>query len=350
MKELCLKNISKSFSKNNSPVIDNLNLEIEEGKITALLGPSGCGKTTILKIIAGLLPPSKGKILYNGENITNLPPEKREAVMVFQNHLLFPYMNVEENISFGLKIRHLKKDLINFKVKEILSLVKLEGYEKRKPSELSGGQKQRVALARALVLRPKILLLDEPFSNLDAHLRDEMRELIITLHKKFKTTTIFVTHNQSEAVSISNRIALIFDGKLQQYSKANLFFEQPVSKKVASFFGNNNFLSGIKTGNSITTSIGNFETINNNVPDGKVTLIVRPEAIAICEDNCNCFKAKIKKQNYFGTYSQYSIKIDGKDWIIRSDPNYKKNLEGKTVSLKLPTEKIWVLKENETVN
>ncbi|HIC89358.1 MAG TPA: ABC transporter ATP-binding protein, partial [Anaerolineae bacterium] len=192
MTQVNLLQLSKAYSGSDTYAVHDLTLEIASGQITALLGPSGCGKTTTLKMIAGLLHPTQGDITFDGHSVLGIPAERRGAVMVFQNYLLFPYMSVGENIGFGLKMRGVDRQTIRRKVAEILDLVKLSGFEERRPKQLSGGQQQRVALARALIVEPKVLLLDEPLSNLDAHLRDEMREFILSIQRQLGITTIFV--------------------------------------------------------------------------------------------------------------------------------------------------------------
>ncbi|SVA92633.1 uncharacterized protein METZ01_LOCUS145487, partial [marine metagenome] len=203
-----LSNLSQHYPNTEQPALDRLNLDIESGQLNALLGPSGCGKTTAMKMIAGILMPTGGDILFDGDSVLSTPAERRGAVMVFQNYLLFPYMSVGDNVGFGLKMARVDKSTIKKKVLEMLELVQLPGVEDRKPSQLSGGQQQRIALARALIVEPKILLLDEPLSNLDAHLRDEMRELIRGIQRKMGITTVFVTHDQEEAVMLADKIAL----------------------------------------------------------------------------------------------------------------------------------------------
>ena len=202
MSDLIISNLHKSFPGMDRPAVHNLSLDINTGDLIAFLGPSGCGKTTILKMITGLFQPDSGDIILDNASLLPIATEKRGVVMVFQDYLLFPYMNVNENVGFALKMKGVDKEKIDEKVKDMLELVKLPDIGNRKPKQLSGGQQQRVALARALISKPKLLLLDEPLSNLDAHLRDEMRELIVTIQKKLNVTTVFVTHDQEEAVFI----------------------------------------------------------------------------------------------------------------------------------------------------
>ncbi len=347
MTNITLKNLTKIYDRATEPAVDNLNLKIEAGELVAFLGPSGCGKTTTLKMIAGLHSITSGEVLFNGERVNSVKPEKREVVMVYQNYLLFPYMNVEDNIGFGLKMRHMEKNEINKRVNEILSLVKMEGFGKRKPHELSGGQKQRVALARALVVRPKVLLLDEPLSNLDAHLRDEMRELILKIYKEFDVTIIFVTHDQEEAVQLADRIALMFDGELQQFSPSQDFYERPATKRIASFFGNNNHIPSSKKGNIVSTSMGDFTVRKDlEIPDGKVCMIIRPESIQMGESGENSFEALIHRSIYMGTYIRYRINFGGRHWDVIGGPHYSKNYkEGNKAIFTFPPEKIWLLSE-----
>jgi ABC-type Fe3+/spermidine/putrescine transport system ATPase subunit len=346
MTRVNLRNLCKTYEGADTPAVKNLTLDVEAGELVALLGPSGCGKTTTLKMIAGLLEPTRGDVVFDEELVTAVKPEKREAVMVFQNYLLFPYMTVGENVGFGLKMRRFAKNDINRQVKEMLALVKLEGFEHRRPAQLSGGQMQRVALARALILSPRVLLLDEPLSNLDAHLRDEMRDLIQTLQRQFGLTTIFVTHDQEEAVLLADRIALMFEGQLQQFSTPAEFYEHPSTRRVASFFGNSNFLTGTKKNNVIYTPAGEFATTHTLIPDGPVTMIIRPEAIELGCKGDNSIKALVKRQVYMGTYTRYRIALDHTEWEVFGEPNSGVNLEGSYKEFTLPKEKIWLLADN----
>ena len=214
MTQVSIQKLTKIYPGADTPALDQLSLEIPTGELTALLGPSGCGKTTTMKMIAGLLEPTSGDVTFDGRSVLRDKPEDRGVVMVFQNYLLFPYMSVADNVGFGLKMRKIDPAEIKRRVGEMLDLVKLPDLGDRKPSALSGGQQQRVALARALIVQPDVLLLDEPLSNLDAHLRFEMRDLIRSLQQEMGITTIFVTHDQEEAVVLADRVALILDGQM----------------------------------------------------------------------------------------------------------------------------------------
>ena len=242
MATLELIGLTKRFG--SFTAVDNMNLKAADGEMIALLGGSGCGKTTTLRMIAGFAEPTEGSILVDGEDVAKIPPYKRNIGIFFQNYALFPHMTVFENVAFGLKLQKLKKPEIAQRVAEILTLVKLTGLDKRYPRELSGGQQQRVALARALVTRPHILLLDEPLSNLDAKLRIEMQVEIKRIQKELGITTIIVTHDHEEAVSLADRVIVMHEGKIQQIGSPNEIFERPCSAFVADFMGFSTFIQG----------------------------------------------------------------------------------------------------------
>jgi len=236
-----LKEIKKSFTEGEA-VLDNISLEISKGEFITLLGSSGCGKTTTLRIIAGLEQPDAGSVWLDGREVTGLEPNQRDVNTVFQNYALFPHMNVAENIGYGLKLKKVPKSEIRKKVSQMLELVQLEGYEKRKPSELSGGQKQRVAIARALVNNPKVLLLDEPLGALDLKLRRQMQLELKRLQKRLGITFIYITHDQEEAINMSDRIGVMHEGVLEQLGTPNEVYYQPKTSYVADFVGNANIL------------------------------------------------------------------------------------------------------------
>lgn len=235
-----LKNLTKSFGGNE--VLKGINLKVEQGEFVTLLGSSGCGKTTTLRIIAGLEEPDEGQVILNQKDITMLEPEKRDVNTVFQNYALFPYMNVEQNIGYGLKIKKVPKAEIQKRVKEMLKIVQLEGFEKRRPDELSGGQRQRVAIARAIINSPKVLLLDEPLGALDLKLRRQMQLELKRLQKKLGITFIYITHDQEEAINMSDRIAVMHDGVFEQIGTPNEVYYHPRTSYVADFVGNANVI------------------------------------------------------------------------------------------------------------
>lgn len=296
-----LKEIKKSFTEGEA-VLDNISLEISKGEFITLLGSSGCGKTTTLRIIAGLEQPDAGSVWLDGREVTGLEPNQRDVNTVFQNYTLFPHMNVAENIGYGLKLKKVPKSEIRKKVSQMLELVQLEGYEKRKPSELSGGQKQRVAIARALVNNPKVLLLDEPLGALDLQLRRAMQIELKHLQKKLGITFIYITHDQEEAINMSDRIAVMKDGRIEQIGTPDEIYNHPKTSYVATFVGNANILHGAAEriqGENAIVKIGNdrvivkLETSQQNTEDTgvkqylsageKVTLAVRSENILLQE-------------------------------------------------------------------
>ena len=346
MTRVVLSNLSKIYPGSQKPSVDNLNLIVESGKINALLGPSGCGKTTTMKMIAGILNPTSGDILFDKTSVLPILPERRGAVMVFQNHLLFPYLSVGDNVGFGLKMRNEKKTVIRKRVEEMLELVKLPGLADRRPKQLSGGQQQRVALARALIVEPKVLLLDEPLSNLDAHLRDEMRELIRGVQKQLDITTIFVTHDQEEAVVLADQIALMFDGVLQQYTTPDLFYDCPATERISRFFGNVNFIPGNYGDGQIDTVIGKFQADRSAVNTGPAFLSIRPEAIEISRDNQgqNEIDGRILSHVYVGTHARYKVAVGAFELEVVTDPEAARVYgDGDAVRLRFPPKKIWVL-------
>ena len=324
--------------------LNSLNLDVDRGELVALLGPSGCGKTTTLRLIAGLLNPSGGDILFDGKSVVRVAPERRGAVMVFQKHLLFPHMSVADNVAFGLKMRGVDKHVSRQRVGAMLGSVQLAGFENRRVHQLSGGQQQRVALARALVIGPQVLLLDEPLANLDANLRVEMRRLIHSVQRELQITTIFVTHDQEEAVTIADRVALIVDGELQQFDCPRSLYERPLSATVARFFRNENLLPGIKHGNQIETDWGLLHVSRDqSLADGPVLITVRPEHLRIVKNLAgNCVCAKVLGDVYVGSHIQVQVAIAAHTWTVNL-PSDRPLLTGAQCVLHLPPEHIWLM-------
>jgi len=340
MTSVALTNITKEFAP-GKPVLTNFNLRITDGELVALLGPSGSGKTTILRLIAGLLDPTQGDVLFNDRSVRNVPPEKRGAVMVFQNNAIFPFMTVGENIAFGLKIKKISPAEVSKQVAEALSKVQLPGFENRHPAALSGGQRQRVALARALVVNPKILLLDEPLSSLEAALRIELRDMIRTLQREMGITTLFVTHDQEEAITIADRVALLLDGHLRQVGSPRSFFEQPADKDVVDFFGGGSIIEGYKCGNRVQTDLGDLVVSQTEWPDGNVLLTIHPESIEIGANGHNNLSAQILSQKYLGTRIQCEFLVNGQT-LSASIPLHQLS-GGEKMVLHLPKEHIRLL-------
>jgi len=359
-----LENITKSFG--DVIAVDHANLNTKDGEFFTLLGPSGCGKTTALRIIAGFTKPDEGDVYFNDQRITDLPPHKRSTGMVFQTYALWPHMNVYENVAYGLKLRKLPKSEIDRRVEDSLRLVGLAGLEKRTPAELSGGQQQRVALARALVIEPQVLLLDEPLSNLDAKLRVQTRTEIRKLQKKLGITTIYVTHDQEEALAISDRIAVMNLGRIQQIGGPREIYEHPQNAFVADFIGVANFIHGrldfIDEKQQIASIIARDGTPLMAWYDGEakvgseVLATVRPEAIEVqftrkAIAGSNVISGKVRVSSYLGDRARYEIEttiVNGN--ILRVDthnpagkPIHK---EGEGVFLIFSAEDLRIVRES----
>ena len=307
MSKIMIKNLQKSFGKGK--VLENIDFEVDDGKVVSLLGPSGCGKTTTLKVIAGLLQPDEGTIFIGDQNITKLPPEKRGTVIVFQDHLLFPHLNVEQNIGFGLKMaKHPKKE-IKDQVEEMLDLVKLKGTNHKYPHELSGGQQQRIALARALAVSPKVLLLDEPFSNLDPKLRQEIRELTFEIQRNLGMTTILVTHDKEEALMSSDKIAFMQDGKIKQFGTPEELYQRPNSIEVAHFLGEKNFIPGRIQNGRFQSDIVSIQSARSDANHAR--LMIKPEDIGIFPVGTKDLEGTIQSRKYAGERVYYTVVVRG---------------------------------------
>ena len=344
-----LENFSKSYG--NKTVIKNLDLEVYEGEFLTLLGSSGCGKTTILRSISGLDYPTTGKIYLDGVDVTDLEPQKRQVNTIFQNYALFPLMTVEENISFGLKMKKEPKEEIEKRVKKMIELVHLEGYEKRKPKELSGGEQQRVSIVRGLINNPKVLLLDEPLSALDLKLRKKMQVELKHLQKKLGITFIYVTHDQDEALSMSDRIVVLNKGKIEQIGTPVEIYDYPNSLFVANFIGETNVFKGVishkEPGKIKITTKDGFEVItiyDEFDLDQKINLVIRPEDIRLSrtEKKENCLECVIEDLIYDGAFTKVIVKVDNiniKSMLIGTNKYYKKG----------DTAYIWWKKEDVTI-
>ncbi len=336
MGELLLKNLTIRYG--STPVVRDFNLTVPDGEMVALLGPSGAGKTTVLKAVAGLIHPQEGEIILDGQPVKDLPPEKRNAVMVFQKSLLFPFMNVAQNIGFGLRMQGRPDRETRKKIQQILQLTELTGLGQRKVHELSGGQQQRVSLARALVLKPAILLLDEPLSNLDANLRQQMRELIQDIQAETRITTLFVTHDQAEALMISHRVGLLLDGRLRQVGKPRELFYRPADPEVARFFGGCNFIQGrIKEGN-FHSEFATVPTAQTNGNGHLLTATIRPEDILITSGSKYNLQGQVQKTNFEGSATRIWVRCQGNRFVVlTAGADFS---PGQNVGLHLPPEKI----------
>lgn len=342
---LQLKNINKYFGKNH--VIKNVNLNFEKGHFITFLGPSGCGKTTLLRMIAGFYEPDEGEILLNGKNIEKVPPYDRNTAMVFQEYALFPHMNVFDNVSYGLRVKKKSKDEIEKRVKQALVLMQLEGMEKRFPNQMSGGQQQRVAVARALVMNPEVLLLDEPLSNLDAKLRENVRVELRQIQQKMGLSTIYVTHDQSEALSMSDAIVVLKDGIVHQVGTPQEIYFEPKTAFVADFIGTTNLISlKGESGNQVAYG-GTVFTSSNPVKEGsEYVASVRPESAGLSKnpvENQVNLKAHITNTMFLGEKVRYFLRdaLD-KEWIVDAfDPG--RTIHQGDVYVTFPAEKAWVI-------
>ena len=303
--------IEHLFSGYDSDVVlKDLSLEAAEGEFLSLLGPSGCGKSTLMKTIAGIVPASSGRILLDGQDITNLPIHKRGTVVVFQDMRLFPHKSVAENVAFPLKMQGVPKQERLKTAEKLLEKVRMAGFGSRKPGELSGGQQQRIALARALAAQPKLLLLDEPFSALDENLREDMRHLVLQLQKEFSMTVILVTHDREEALSMSDRVALLFDGKLSQIGTPREVYEQPETKQVADYFGNCVYIPGhVENGVFAATGI----RCCASVPNGAYRIMLRPDCLDL--NQTSTYVLQVEEISFRGTDSLICLRSqDGTLW------------------------------------
>lgn len=336
-----LKNIRVSYDGKQN-ILEELNISMEKGELVSLLGPSGCGKTTTLRVIAGLISPNDGEFILDEEDLTKVPVHKRNFGMVFQSYALFPHLTIRENVAFGLKLRKIEKNEMNDRVAKMLEICGLESLGDRYPKQLSGGQRQRVALARALIIEPKLLLLDEPLSNLDAKLRVAMRIEIKRIQQQLGITTVFVTHDQEECFSISDKVAIMNKGVIEQYDAPETIYAQPKSKFVAEFIGFENFFEVRKDEN------GEYKAENDlliqselSQPiDDTATATIRPDDIEICDDGE--LKGEVIVRTFLGKSHQYEVKT-AIGHLLVTDDNAKVFLPGDEVTLHLPAEKLILL-------
>jgi iron(III) transport system ATP-binding protein len=331
MSKLVLRNVGKSYGAFNA--VSDFSLELVKGEFISLLGPSGCGKTTTLRMIAGFMPPTAGAIELDGQAISSpsgvVPPEKRRMSMIFQSYAIWPNMTVGENVGFGLQIRKLSGTEIDRRVDAILDVVQMRALKQRYPAELSGGQQQRVALARAIVVEPEILLLDEPLSNLDANLREEMRFEIRRLHDEFKITTVYVTHDQSEAMVTSDRIVVMNKGRIEQIDAPHILYGRPCSRFVAGFIGRTNFVEGRRQGSDVVFDgfTAPASALEGTDSAGDLAYSLRPQAIGLGKQRpaggVLAIEAEITGRAYLGEYWDYQVRPLGgaKPLRVSTGPN-----------------------------
>lgn len=341
------KDVSKRYD-NDTLVLDNVSFEIEQGRFYTLLGPSGCGKTTILRLIAGFAEASSGEILFNGKKINNLPPNKRLVNTVFQDYALFPHLNVFENVAFGLRIRKVKEKAIKEKVKEALSFVNLAGYENREISEMSGGQRQRVAIARAIVNEPQVILLDEPLSALDLKLRTAMQYELRELQRRLGITFIFVTHDQEEALAMSDEIFVLDKGKIQQSGTPTDIYDEPINRFVADFIGESNIVKGKMIEDFLVSFAGKeFECVDQGFdPNEPIEVVIRPEDMEMTSPDRGNLHVAVESQLFRGVhYELRCIDENGNEWLVHST---KKAAVGTRIGLHFGPEDIHVMRLGET--
>lgn len=339
-----LKNISKNFE--DQQVLKGIDLNIYENEFLTLLGPSGCGKTTLLRIIGGFEEPSNGQLIFDGKDISKVPPYKREVNTVFQKYALFPFLNVADNIAFGLNLKKMDKDVIEKKVSRMLELVGLKGFEKRDVTLLSGGQQQRVAIARALVNEPKVLLLDEPLGALDAKLRKDMQTELKKIQKEVGITFIFVTHDQEEALSMSDTIVVLNDGVIQQIGTPMDIYSEPQNRFVAEFIGESNIIEG----NMIKDCLVNFdgidwECVDKGFKDNEdIEVVLRPEDMDVVEPEAGKVSGTIISKVFMGVHYEYLVETKNRNYKVHTTENYE---IGKKVGLTIDPFDIQVMHKME---
>ncbi|GEQ20843.1 spermidine/putrescine import ATP-binding protein PotA [Clostridium butyricum] len=339
-----LKNISKTYGDNT--VLNNLSLNIKKNEFLTLLGPSGCGKTTTLKIIAGFESADSGELMFKNEDISSLPPYKRQVNTVFQKYALFPHMNIFDNIAFGLKLKKLPKDQIEAEVKKMLHLVALDGFEKRKVESLSGGQQQRVAIARALVNKPEILLLDEPLGALDLKLRKEMQIELKKIQKEVGITFVFVTHDQEEALTMSDTIIVMNKGIIQQMGTPEDIYNEPANAFVADFIGESNLLNGLMIKDfEVEFCNKKFECVDKGFEINEpVDIVIRPEDIKMVNAENGMLKGHVTSVVFKGVHYEMTVVSDDYEFILH---NTKSADVGSTIGLDIYPEYIHIMKKSD---
>lgn len=342
-----LKHITKVY-EDGFTAVDDFNLEVKRGEFVTFLGPSGCGKTTTLRMIAGFDIPTDGEILLNGKSITELPPNKRPINTVFQRYALFPHMNIYDNIAFGLKQKKTPKDMIDKKVKRVLALVDLEGFEKRKVTTLSGGQQQRVAIARALVNEPEILLLDEPLGALDLKMRQEMQLELKAMHKKLGMTFIYVTHDQEEALTMSDKIVVMSKGKMQQIGTPEDIYNEPKNAFVADFIGQSNIFNGIMTGKLRARFCGGEFVCVDDVEEGThITAVVRPEDVILTAPKEGIIEGIVTSVIFKGMHYEITVESGKNEMVIQSVNSSKL---GERVGMRVDPDNIHIMIAEDNTN
>ena len=339
-----LKNISKSFD--GEPILQNIDLNIQDGAFVTLLGPSGCGKTTTLRILAGFIQPDEGKVIFDGQDITSLPPYKRQVNTIFQRYALFPHLNVFENIAFGLRVNKVPKHEIEERVNEMLKTVNLVGFGKRKVSSLSGGQQQRVAIARALVNNPKVLLLDEPLGALDLKLRKDMQNELKSIQQRLGITFVFVTHDQEEALSMSDVVVVMDSGRIQQIGSPLDIYNEPKNAFVADFIGESNILDGIMLEDELVEVYGTrFPCVDKGFARHEpVDVVIRPEDVDIVSEEDGMLRGTVSAITFKGVHYEIIVDVQGFKWMIQSTDS---PVVGQRIGLSVRPDEIHIMQKSE---
>lgn len=354
-----LKKITKRFKSLDGAgdfvAVNAIDLDIKDGEMVTLLGPSGCGKTTTLRMISGFETPTSGEIFIGDRSVANIPPNKRDISMVFQSYALFPHLSIYENIAYGLKVKHLSQQEVKERTDNVVELMQLGGMEQRFPNQLSGGQQQRVALARAVVIEPKVLLFDEPLSNLDAKLRERMRDELRSIQKRLGITSLYVTHDQSEAMAISDKVVIMKDGDIMQMGSPQEIYEYPVNRFVANFIGKANFIScvydGMDNGQAVVKLDGSPYKVPNPgamagiQPGDSCALTVRPESVRLTASGGE-MDGRVTRATYYGSKMEYEIMLDETPIIVEVyNPQLSERFqEGDSVSMVLDAACVRILK------
>lgn len=338
-----LRNISVSLGENQ--ILKNFNLEIRDGQFVTLLGASGCGKTTTLRIIAGFIDPDEGSVIFEGKDITNLPPHKRQVNTVFQRYALFPHLNVYENVAFGLRVRKIPEKQIKETVEEMLALVNLEGFNKRNINSLSGGQQQRVAIARALAVKPRVLLLDEPLGALDLKLRKDMQAELKKIQQRLGITFIYVTHDQEEALSMSDVIVVMDNGHIQQIGAPSDVYNEPKNAFVADFIGESNIVDGVMREDYVADFSGQrFKCLDKGFEkDEPVDVVVRPEDVDIVEKEKGMLQGVVTSVTFKGVHYEIIVDIGGFKWMVQTTDFHPENAE---IGLIIEPDAIHIMKKS----
>jgi len=340
-----LKNITVSFD-DDEPVLKNLNLYIRNREFITLLGPSGCGKTTTLRVIAGFLEPDGGQVLFDGRDVKSVPPHKRQVNTIFQRYALFPHLNVWKNVAFGLKLHKLPKDEVDARVAEMLKMVNLTGFERRSVASLSGGQQQRVAIARALAVKPRVLLLDEPLGALDLKLRKDMQAELKNIQQQLGITFIYVTHDQEEALSLSDTIVVMDEGVIQQIGTPKDVYDEPKNAFVADFIGESNILDGVMLEDLRVKFAGmTFACVDRGFEQNeKVDVVIRPEDVDIVPPRAKVLRGTVTSVTFKGVYYEYIVDVQGFKWMIQST---QEHTLGEVIGISIRPDEIHVMKKSK---